>query len=383
MYDAGIRIGVNKPYAPPFLKSTLLVLWSFVVITTPLYALPSGLPQLADFIMVGLLVVLIATFGVHLKRSEKLSAGFLLAFAGYAFIVNTGWALILSTPTVLVHSAYYAFNALVYIAILTLHNLLGKRFLHVTMWSALASVFVQVAVTLIFFDSSSFRQSGTFNNPNQLSYFALLSGSLLFMAMHYLPIKRIYLVTAFSGVLLLTVFSLSKAAIVGAVFLILNLALKRPIVIVFISVMFAALLYTTDLSDVLFENLIDRLDSFGQSDDSFAGRGYDRIVNHMEYLILGAGEGAYERFNSLNAGNELHSSIGTLLFSYGFFGSLLFAGFLYSIFARARGVIVVSFIPLLLYSITHQGLRFTTLWILLAVAMCFINASHTSSTERA
>lgn len=53
-------------------------------------------------------------------------------------------------------------------------------------------------------------------------------------------------------------------------------------------------------------------------DDTFAGRGYDRICKYPEYLLFGAGEGAHYRFaeKSLFLG-EIHSSWAGVLFYYG------------------------------------------------------------------
>jgi hypothetical protein len=99
---------------------------------------------------------------------------------------------------------------------------------------------------------------------------------------------------------------------------------------------------------------------------SLAGRGYDRIWNHKEHWIVGAGEGAYTRFKSDIGSHELHSSLGTLFFSYGIVGTSLFASFGFILLRGAglRGVLQV--IPAALYGLTHQGLRFTLLWVLLA-----------------
>jgi hypothetical protein len=105
----------------------------------------------------------------------------------------------------------------------------------------------------------------------------------------------------------------------------------------------------------------------GQKDDSFAARGYDRIWLTPEYLIAGAGEGAFNRFSN---NNEMHSTFGTILFSYGLPGAALFLLVLWIIFRRAPPRYLVYFVPVCLYGITHQGLRFTQFWIFLALVFC-------------
>src|SRR5918994_582076 len=77
-------------------------------------------------------------------------------------------------------------------------------------------------------------------------------------------------------------------------------------------------------------DLVDRVDSrlgtIGeQGDDSLAGRGYDRIWRHPEHLVFGAGEGAGLRFTEFGGlVKEMHSTLGTVLFSYGIVGFSLF-----------------------------------------------------------
>src|SRR2546422_1043712 len=70
------------------------------------------------------------------------------------------------------------------------------------------------------------------------------------------------------------------------------------------------------------ERVLKRLASQGK-EESMEMRGYDRMTNHPQYLLFGAGEGAYYRFQSAWP-RELHSSYGTLLFCYGIFGTALF-----------------------------------------------------------
>jgi hypothetical protein len=95
------------------------------------------------------------------------------------------------------------------------------------------------------------------------------------------------------------------------------------------------------------------------------GRGYDRIWNHPWHLAFGAGEGAYGRFRSGYLG-EMHSSVGTLLFSYGIAGCLLLIFFLILVIKQNKFTEYFILIPLLIYSLTHMGLRFSYFWIVIA-----------------
>lgn len=98
-------------------------------------------------------------------------------------------------------------------------------------------------------------------------------------------------------------------------------------------------------------------------------RGYDRIWRNQQYLVLGAGEGGLSRFDTTAhvKNMEIHSSAGTIVFSYGIVGSILFVVFAWRVMRRSRLSLLIVLIPTLLYSGAHQGLRFTMLWILLAI----------------
>jgi len=101
----------------------------------------------------------------------------------------------------------------------------------------------------------------------------------------------------------------------------------------------------------------------------FEERGYDRIWRNQQYLVLGAGEGGLSRFDDTAyvKSMEIHSSAGTVLFSYGVVGSMLFLVFMWRVIRGARVRLMITLLPPLLYTGAHQGLRFTMLWIVLAV----------------
>ena len=65
--------------------------------------------------------------------------------------------------------------------------------------------------------------------------------------------------------------------------------------------------------------LISRFDSDllneNDNDNNLEARNYNRIWENPEYLILGAGESGLGRFG--NDTNEIYSTFGSILFSYG------------------------------------------------------------------
>jgi hypothetical protein len=102
-------------------------------------------------------------------------------------------------------------------------------------------------------------------------------------------------------------------------------------------------------------------------------RGYDRIFEHPEYLLWGSGEGSYWRFSELGVrGLELHSGLGTILFSYGLFGFALFCAFILTIFQRAPIIFWITLAAVMAYGVTHQHVRTTGFWLYLAFAYAMV-----------
>jgi hypothetical protein len=95
-------------------------------------------------------------------------------------------------------------------------------------------------------------------------------------------------------------------------------------------------------------------------------RGYGRLVGHPEYLAVGAGEGAFERLTNLKD-KEFHSSLGNILLSYGVVGLGMLFVFFYVIFRKSPTINLVYFGLIMLYGVTHMGMRDTMLWVFLGL----------------
>jgi hypothetical protein len=117
----------------------------------------------------------------------------------------------------------------------------------------------------------------------------------------------------------------------------------------------------------------------------FEERGYDRILAHKEYWLLGAGEGATDRFAATTriSTAEIHSSMGTLFFCYGIVGITLFLVFLYRVAKGAPLRSIVMLAPALAYTFAHQGLRSTSAWILFGVFVAIKVSQRTTTSKPA
>jgi len=343
-------------------------LWVGFAAAGPFYVLPSGQPQPADWLMAATVVVCFLWGAERLVAKRGLSRKLwpAVGFAAYAALVSAFWTWRLAEPGLLLPAAYYAYNVLVLIALVRTFERLGPAFLRTMGWAFLVSVLIQVSLSMTRL-GASFRETAGFNNPNQLGYFALLVASVIALAHCRFGMRRAAAGVGLAGCLWLSAVSLSKAALGGVALLAAMVVKARPLVGLIVCGLVYGAAHLVDLSPVV-QNVQQRIVAIGQdSDDSLEARGYDRIWKYPRYLLLGAGEGAGYRFGSEI---EVHSSLGTVLFSYGIPGTLLFGGFLARIY-RFSGMRHFQYaIPALLYGATHQGLRFTEFWILLGLILC-------------
>jgi hypothetical protein len=171
-----------------------------------------------------------------------------------------------------------------------------------------------------------------------------------------------------SGCAYLAILSASRSAVAGVALLVVFLVFSNPRVIVLASIAAIGLfLVGGPLAQAIDASHKRVLENRRPQYSFFEERGYDRILAHKEYLLLGAGEGGTGRFKetTIIGAAEIHSSAGTILFCYGIVGVVLFSLFLWRLLQGAALRASLMLVPPLLYTFAHQGLRFTLLWVLL------------------
>jgi hypothetical protein len=238
----------------------------------------------------------------------------------------------------------------------------------------LVTVITQALATLVV-HRGGLRGSGFFNNPNQLGFFALVMASVLALGKRNLGFGAIKSGVGITTCFYLALVSASRAAVIGCALLFAFSLLSNPRRILVVGLIGLGLgAIGGPIFEAAFDATHQRLttDHFSEL-TFFEERGYDRILNHKEYWLLGAGEGGTDRFVDTTriGASEIHSSIGTLFFSYGVVGIALFAVFLFRVARGATFRQWIILLPALSYTIAHQGLRSTPVWILFAVFVCF------------
>jgi hypothetical protein len=355
-----------------------LLLWCLYLCLVPYYVFYSGLPQPGDMLVLLLVPVALRAWNGRLDRTARRPLSTLIAFTLWVLLINWGWAVLVGNfalfgpDTFVVFPIYYVYNTAVFLVVCVLYQRYGVRFLWLTLHVVFFTVLVQVASSLVLHRTGG-RGALFFNNPNQLGFFALVCASLIALGKRAIGFGALKSGLCLTMCCYLALLSASRAAVIGCAMLLAFTLISNPKQIVVVGVVILGLAAVGG----------PVIDAFGQTQDRlaldryphlsfFEERGYDRILAHKEYWLLGAGEGGTSRFadTTLIGASEIHSSAGTLFFCYGIIGVVIFVMFLSRVVEGAPLATKLILIPTLAYTIAHQGLRSTSVWILFAVFVC-------------
>ena len=348
--------------------------------------------QIADFLLLLLFAycILNKQYGTALIHSHTKRAFFMwCCLTIYVCLVNFIWFLYLScgieryeTNRFFMSSLYFIYNAIAIYTVLAVYSILGKRLYRIFMYSAFFSVVLQVFMSFVLYDPSVTRQVIAFSNPNQLGYYAIIMLTIGILWGEYL--KTWQLVLFVLGTLYLNFLSLSKASMIAGVVLIAFCLIYRYnnkgffywrnktllIVIGIVCILALLLLEGFNEEASLLQRVFDRIANMGTESDSALGngRGYNRIFEMGVNIFWGMGEGAYERF-SIMTGNEVHSTYISILTSYGIIGLILWLLSMTEFLIRRNKVwyVLVSLSGIALYWVTHNGIRNTMVWMVIAL----------------
>ncbi|MEH0714125.1 hypothetical protein [Vibrio owensii] len=367
------------------LKLILGLIFLSYLILKPFYFWSSGLPQISDLLLALSLPFFILDLKgkiIFSKVSEKNYFSFFLFFIFYCFLVNLSWSIIEQDPEPLIYSLYLAFNfyfITLFYYLLTNGTIKSKSII-IAFFSSSLALFVLSFVLRTPFP----RQIVTFNNPNQLASYSMLL--IMFCLYIYLKSKAMlvfkYKIMLISIILInsyLIAISLSAGALLSVPLSFLLLALYRykkyvPIVgLLSFALTVGVGAYLQGNTDFA-ESVNSRIEKKEGGPSIIYERGYDRIFNHPEYTILGAGEGLRYRLKSFIIDGEykleLHSTVGTLFFSYGFIASFLifFVITKYNYRDVDFFLLLIAMAP---YLLTHNLLRHPFLWMFLFVPLFY------------
>lgn len=371
-----------------------IFIWVFAAATTlmPIYLGPSGGIQISHGLFATAAIAILATYGFELKKPE------LLLFSWLTWVtVRESAAVIDGLPyQSLLAAAYAIFNLLLVISVRKIVAKGGENFAKYGLCGSIAVATLGV----IFLGSgapdatSSARAIGTFNNPNQLGYFAICCLSCACLLYFSGIIGRSYLIYTLFACTFLAAASLSKAALVSvcvpAALACIVMTRKRKYYLLGIGLCLALVTISiTLLKSGMLDDIpaIQRIKLIGSdSDDSLAARGYT-IINFMGPLQIFFGLGT-EGVKSI-LGHEVHSTTFNNFAAYGLLGASPFFIFLmiwahrvYSTWGLTAWLCI--WLPPMLYGLTHNGSRFTAFWIVagLSIALSQNQRNNSRATSK-
>lgn len=368
----------ETPGTPPT-TATLAAMWivAIYLFSKMFYVGRSGTAQPADIMLCALAFFIVPPREMLALLRNQIALPVMVIWVA---IVNLVWFMLTSEVSFLPPILYFVFNLLIVITFFGVRERDRALFDKVICRAIIVAVIVQTLFVLVerITHSGLLRNVGTFKNPNQLAYWGVLMLSL------FLMLRRNQLGRGdilFMGAAIFCEFASASraglAALVALLVMWLYCALgdvrKRVFACVAVTAVGILLALTPAMDRVLVTGaegsaVGSRLTEQNEI-SQFDERQYNRIIEFYQYTLAGAGEGYLSRFVSENQFKlEIHSSFGTMLFSYGVPGLTLFVALVAGIFRRLPTRLGIYLIPSLVYGITHQGLRFTLFWALIGVA---------------
>ena len=352
-------------------------LWIVFMVSSAFYVFRSGLPQPSDWVMATIGVLLFLGGNLAMPKTYPAVLKAMIWFVGYVCLVNLMWFLITQKTEFLIFSVFYVFNLGASIVFWSLYRKMGDRILSYTAFAILVSVFVQSVIILLDFSmtGANTRFVGTFNNPNQLAHFGILMASIctILSRANRIPkaLSRFFMPICYLGNIHAVNASLSRGGLM-AMALAIVLGLMRNVKMAILFCLLGIVVIASGTFSQKIDSTFDRIrarfqiGNFGMQNDVefWARNGIQRMWANPQYLLLGAGEGYIQRFESTHGiYYEIHSSIGTVIFSYGAIGFLLVLRIFWPIFKKRKSA-MLFIVPVIAFGTTHNGLRQTEVWLI-------------------
>lgn len=360
------------------IEKVVFFLYCLFIILTPFYVFGSGLPQPADIVLAIAGMLMFIKVPKTIFRKEPVNI--LVLFVVLVFIVNFLNQLELNYINVSgrmwITSLFYLFNLFAFVLgffILSKGSKVKKiNILAVVLFSSVA---IQCVCGLIGIGNTGGRYSIFFNNPNQLGYYSLCSITFFTVLPSKLRSNIFFVLLMVLMCSYLVLLSESRAALGGIIILTIIIFLLEgskfniKTLAILVLALFAFLFFLEKTT--FFSNQFSKIKTRNENktttlDKEIQIRGYDRIFIYSEYLWYGAGEGGERRFTKAFHQGEIHSGFGTVLFSYGILGLILFILFLFKIIKLNFIFNLFVMFPIFIYNFTHMGIRESLFWMILS-----------------
>jgi hypothetical protein len=370
--------GVSTAQVSWLLGGVLILILGFL----PVYRFSSGGPQLVDG---PLLILLAAHFFRRSSAPPALRQNItpLLPFLIWAASVNLVYFFQYPSDfhlAVTTAQLYYTFLIFGAVSFLFWDFLEADKIglLYVGIFLSLLLIF-----TVKGYSEEGIRSELSFNNPNQLGYYALILAGLVALLLRVKEgnpgaCRVLYFwadVLLLFAAHVLALLSLSRGALLGLFFIDVWIfpKLTRKILVMFLPLLILGVISLTWQPTVIQERLKGRS---GKTidEEEITEQVHSRIFHQfstmegMHYLV-GRGGRSFTPKEKARGIREVHNLFGQIFRSYGLIGLGLFYYWIGGFVWRSRQAPAALFIwaALLTYNMSHYGLRFRPLWVLLAL----------------
>lgn len=334
------------------------------------YLWKSGLPQLAHiFIILSFLIFIFLN-----KKLKIAEAKILFFFVCYAFFVNIYYTFLIDDLSYIVSTVYWIFNLILFLILVSLGEVYVKKLFYYLKYIIPLSLIINIIIWAVGAGRYNFspRYNGYFNDPNQMAFWVLCSCAIGLILFNNLKFKIIVYSLSFFLILL----TMSRSATLGFLILTLGLIFQHKsrldlkIIFSLISLLVAIVSFFILLKFGFLDSIVTRFsEGIQQNDDQVSSRGFDILINFPEYLLFGAGQGAYDLYS--DTGNEIHSTWFGILFYYGIIGFFLFVSFLFNIFKRLEFAEKIIFLSPMFYGFFTYNARTLLFWFLVAIFLLY------------
>ena len=352
-------------------RTDVLFLAAYILIK-PVYLWSSGLPQISDLVLLLYLPFVVMRILPGFKYFQPL-----LYFVFWSMAVNALWFGYSYDDTFILPVFYIAYNAIVFLFFYFVASQ-GPAERRVLSVALAVSLVLQLGYAIAVGGDS--RQSGSFNDPNQLCYWVALTCGMFLIcrdACRRLGLLdvAILLASIFLGVLSVSRSGLASILLVTAPVLFCWASRNKLVAMMLLVVLIGlTALFMNDLTAMLakmssLDLIRSRTDAMrqGVGATEWEVRGYARMVEYWHYMLIGAGEGGYRRFTIADIALEVHSTLGGVLFNFGIVGLSLVLYFLGRIYAGAETRYRAMLLAPIIYGFFQNGFRFSFFWGFLAV----------------
>lgn len=320
-----------------------IVLFSFFL--QPFYIWKSGLPQIGHILLI--ISLILFTITTEYKFRMRKIDNKIIIFAFFVIIINLGNFYFENDSEFILSTLMYIYNI---VLILLIRNIIAVdyKFLNILKNILVINLVLQLIIFIVgigrvFQYVPIYRYMGTFNDPNQLGFYVF--SLLLILNVIYTKISKTMPFYIDLMVISLVALSASTSIFLGMVsyylikFTMWYFRLNRKYKFIFIAVISITTAITIDFVDFtnpnipMIERVLIKLEKFDNNYGEttyyanltiIEERGIDRLLYNPLIILYGSGQGGYGRFESAIIGQEIHSTLPSILFYYGIIPFILF-----------------------------------------------------------